>query len=248
MEKNLFLKKKWLLPVGITVVVLVLLILVFARGNTSPSSANPGISISTDNNIITNKDSISTDKIVMEKVGITKSGDFVIKVTNNNTSPVCIATVYTIFKDENNTFVEKVESSIWGICLSSNSSTLIYNDGYGKNFDKYPNYEFECELAYYDSTYSEDFIFDGLNISSKNTGKQIAVTITNNSGRALYDCEIVVAYYKDSKIVGIESATSDGITNNNSNAYLTVDYAEDKHYNNVSFDTYEIYYIGAEVE
>lgn len=113
--------------------------------------------------------------------------------------------------------------------------------GYNEDFSSYSKYEFSCELA----NISEDFIYSDLDITSKNTGKQISVTVKNNSKEVLSGIDIVIAYYKNDVIVGIKDGYSNETINPDSNAYINVEYPEDNRYKPVSFDRYEVHYINA---
>ena len=225
---------------GIAAVILsVLAIIILFSADTDDTTTGTGINVDTGSGMQSVE--VSTEKISFEKVGITKYGDFVIKVTNNNDGAVCLSTISTIFKDKDGVFVEKEEATSSFVCIPSKSSVIVYNSGYDKAYSKYENFEFSCELA----NIAEDFIYSGIHITSKNTGKQIAVTLANNSGQQISSCEVMAVYYKDNKVVGIEEGYSSDTTNTGSNCYINVDYAVDKNYNNVSFDKYEVYYINA---
>lgn len=226
---------------GIAGVILSILALIILFSNPSNTDGKTGTGITTDNGNGTSKVSVSTENVKIEKVGITKSGDFVMKVTNNNEGSVCLSSISTIYKDANGNFVEKVETDSGFVCIPAKSSTLVYNWGYDKNFKQYPNYEFSCELA----NISESFIYDKLDITSNNTGKQIAVTVKNNNEKTLTDCRVVVAYYLNNEIVGISTGYSDATTASGSNAYINIEYPQDSNYNEVSFDKYEVFYINA---
>lgn len=224
---------------GIAGVILSVLaiIIMFSSGDTKTT----GTGITTDTGSGTKRVSVSTDNIQMEKVGITKAGDFVIKVTNNNEGAVCLSSIVTVYKDKDDNFMEKVEAQDSFVCIPGKSSTLVYNWGFEKKFSKYPKYEFSCELA----NISEDFLYSDINITSKNTGKQIAVTAKNNSEETINDIKVVVAYYNKGKLVGIERGYADETVKSKSSAYINVDYPDDSNYNDVAFDKYEVYYISA---
>lgn len=222
---------------GVVLSVLALIIMFSSNDNISTT----GRGITTDSGNGTKKVSVSTDKVVMEKAGITKSGDFVIKVTNNNEGSVCLSTITTVYKDEDDNFVEKVEANESFVCIPANSSTFVYNWGYDKKFSKYPKYEFYCELA----NIPENFIYNNLDITSKNTGKQIAVTALNKTEETIESINVVAVYYKKNELVGIENGYADEKVSPNSKAYINIDYPDDSNYDEVAFDKYEIYYINA---
>ena len=178
------------------------------------------------------------ENIEIEALGITKSGDFAIKVTNNNDVPVNIDTVSTIFKDENGTFMEKVETYDSYICIDANSETIVYDWGFDEDFSQYPNYEFSFDL----SNIAEDFLYSNFEVSSTDTGDQISVQIKNNNSESVESIDVNVVYYENGSIVGIQSGYSyDSTIAEGESAYINVYYPEDADYNEVSFDEYEIY-------
>lgn len=233
-------KGKGLGIAGVVLSVLAIIILFCISKNTDGQT---GTGVTTDGgNGNLSKVSVSTQNVVMEKIGITKAGDFVIKVTNNNDGAVCLSSISTVYKDANGTFVEKVESRDSFVCIPAKSSTLVYNWGFDKDFTKYSNYEFSCELA----NISDDFVYNNIDITSTNTGKQIAVTLKNNTNKTLRSVNVVVAYYKDNEIVGVESGYSSDTISAGANAYINVDYPTDSnYYDTISFDKYEVFYINA---
>lgn len=80
---------------------------------------------------------------------------------------------------------------------------------------------------------------------SNNTGKQVAVTLANNSGFSISDASVVVLYYQGDIIVGAESGYANQTVSAGNNVYINVDYPDDSNYKNVSFDKYEVYFINA---
>jgi len=227
---------------GIAGVVLSVLAIIILFSNPTNTDGQTGTGITTDSgNGNPSRVSVSTQNVVIEKVGITKAGDFVIKVTNNNDGAVCLSSISTVYKDASGNFMEKVEAGDGFICIPAKSSTLAYNWGYDKDFTKYPNYEFSCELA----NISDSFVYDNIDITSNNTGKQIAVTLKNNTDKTINDCRVLVAYYQNNEIVGVETGYSSDTTSAGASAYINVDYPDDSNYKEVSFDKYEVYYINA---
>ena len=227
---------------GIAGVILTALALVLCFA-ISPSINTSGEGIMPDSGSGIKKVSVSTDNIVIEKVGITKYGDFVIKVTNNNEGAVCLSSITTVFKDSNGDFAISKKSDQSFVCIPAKGVTYVYNWGYKENYAQYPIYEFSCELA----NISDDFVYNGIEIKSNNTGSQIAVTLTNNSGETIKAASVIVLYYKGNDIVGVENGYSDATVANGSNAYINVDYPKDSKYNTVSFDKYEVYYTQASI-
>ena len=223
---------------GVILSVLAIIIL-FSSGDTNNTEVGTGITTDTGSGV--KEVSVSTDNITMEKIGITKAGDFVIKVTNNNEGAVCLSDIVTVYKDKDGNFMKKVNAYNSFVCIPAKSSTLVYNWGYDEEFSEYPIYEFSCELA----NIYEDFVYNGIDISSKNTGKQISVTVKNETNETLESINVVVAYYNKGKIVGIETGYTNDTTKSNSNGYINVDYPTDSDYDKVSFDKYEVYYISA---
>lgn len=227
---------------GIAGAVLSVLALIILFSNPTSTDGQTGTGVTTDGgNGNPSRVSVSTQNVVMEKVGITKAGDFVIKVTNNNDGAVCLSSISTIFKDANGNFMEKTEADSAFVCIPAKSSTLVHNWGFEKDFTQYPNYEFSCELA----NISDSFIYNNIDITSNNTGKQIAVTLKNNTDKTITDCKVLVAYYKNNEIVGVVTGYSGDTTSAGASAYMNIDYPEDSNYDEVAFDKYEVYYINA---
>lgn len=217
------------------------LIICFSNNNSTSPTTGTGKTIDTGNGTKTVQ--VSTENVVMEKAGITKVGDFVIKITNNNEGSVCLSSIKTAFKDESGNFALSKEAQQSFVVIPAHGTTYVYDWGFEENYAKYPTYEFSCELA----NIADSFVFDGINVTSNNTGKQIAVTLANNSGETITSANVVVLFYKGNEIVGAEEGYSDSSVSNGSNSYINVEYPKDSKYNEVSFDKYEVYFSKAEI-
>lgn len=192
----------------------------------------------------TKKVSVSVGEVQVEKVGLTKAGDLVVKITNNNEESVCLTDVKANFKDANGNFVisKRIETAF--MVIPGKSSVLTYFWGYREDYSQYPNVSFQSELA----NISDWFAHSGIVLTSNNTGKQIAVTVKNNSGKQITDTSVVVIYYQGNEVVGAETGYTDSDALNGEETYINVDYPDDKNYNSVPFDKYEVYYVNASVK
>lgn len=187
---------------------------------------------------------VTTEKVKVEKVGLTKAGDLVVKVTNNNKGSVCLSSIIANFKDSSGNFALKKEAENSFVVIPAESYTLVYFWGFKENYSQYPKVSFKTELA----SISEYFATTGIKLSSNNTGSQIAVTLRNNSGKTIGSSNVVVIYYNGNKVVGAETGYDNSTTSNGSEAYINVAYPKDSNYDNVSFDKFEVYYINASFE
>lgn len=208
------------------------------------NNSSTGTGITNDSGNGTNTVSVTTEKVEVEKVGLTKAGDLVVKVTNNNKGSVCLSSITANFKDSSGNFALKKDAENSFVVIPAESYTLVYFWGFGENYSQYPEVSFKTELA----NISDDFAATGIKLSSNNTGSQIAVTLKNDSGKTIDSSNVVVIYYKGNKVVGAETGYDDSTVSNGSEAYINVDYPEDSHYDNVSFDKFEVYYINASFE
>lgn len=184
------------------------------------------------------------EKIKIEYAGLTKSGDFVIKITNDNNVPVCLSSITTDYKDKDGKSVRNVNSFDSFVCVPANSFTYAFNIGFEENFSDYPKYEFDCEL----SNISDYFVYNGIDITSKDTGDQIEVELNNNSGSNIEEICVTVVYYKNNKIVGIKPGYEDETIANNEKTNIEIEYPNDEEYKEISFDKYEVYYTHASIE
>lgn len=212
--------------------------------STDTPSDTSGTGITNDSGNGTQTVKVTTDKVKMEKVGLTKAGDYVIKVTNNNEGSVCLSSITANFKDSNGNFAKSLEADNSFVVIPAKSYTYVYIWGYDENLSQYADVTFATELA----NISEDFAASGIELKSNNTGSQIAVTAKNTTGKTIESCTVVVLYYQGDTIVGVESGYSDGSTPDGSEAYINVEYPTDSDYDDVSFDKYEVYYINASYE
>jgi len=219
-------------------------IIVFAQPGVS-SDGSKGTGVTSDSGSATQKQvSVSTENVVIEKVGLTKAGDLVLKVTNNNEGAVCLSDITTNFKDANGTFQLTKNANQSFVCIPAKSTTYVYDWGFEEDYSKYPITEFTCTLA----NISEDFIYNGITLTSNDNGSEIAVTLKNDSGESISDPRALVVYYKGDTIVGVVEAypgSMDATIANGSESYLNAKYPEDKNYNKVSFDKFEVYYTSA---
>jgi hypothetical protein len=187
---------------------------------------------------------VSTDKVEMSALGITAKGDFVIKVTNNNEGSVCLSTITTVFKDANGAFAVKKAAQESFAVIPAGQSIVVHDFGYGEDFSQYPTYEFSCELA----NISDNFLAEGIEIESSDTGKQIAVTVKNGSDKTIGSTEVSVDYYAGDQIVGVDTGYADSTTAAGASTYINVDYPKDSKYKDVGFDSYQVSYIHAEIQ
>lgn len=200
--------------------------------------------------IVTGKQETVTDdglksNIVIKSIGITKNGDFAFSIENNNNQNVYIDTINVVFKDEDGNFMKKESSDAQFFGVKANSKIVNYVWGYDEDFSKYPNYEFEIELS--SDWIIENETIDNFEVISNNTGEQISVQVKNNNDFSLRSIMVLVAYYKDDKIVGcVNGYANDTTTSANGIAYINVDYPEDSEYDEVQFDNYEIFLISAD--
>lgn len=243
---NIFSKKpenKKIVIAGIILIILVGLIFSLipnSNSNQKIDDSKTGIKNDSGKSKDTSTD-ISKDKIEVEKVGLTKAGDLVVKVTNKNEASVCLSYITANFKDNSGKFALKADSNSSFVVIPSNSSTLVYFWGYDENYAQYPNVSFNVELA----NISDDFASSGIELSSNNTGSQIAVTLKNNSGKSINSSEVIVIYYSGNEIVGAETGYDFSTVPNGSEAYINVEYPDDSNYDSVAFDKYEVYYVNA---
>ena len=200
-----------------------------------------------DNNFL-NTEVDNTEKlkenVAVEGLGITANGDFAFKITNNNSEPVYIDSVNVVFKDADGNFALKEDGYVSYFAIPANTEVVNYVWGYGQDFSQYTNYDFEVQMSEYRS--EDDILCDNFEITSNNTGDQIAVEVKNNNDEAVRSMNIVVAYYQGDNIVGVETGDAYEETSAGGTAYANVDYPVDDDYNEISFDKYEVYFLGAD--
>lgn len=184
--------------------------------------------------------------ILTEEVGITKNGDYVVKLINNNNEQVYIEDVTVNFFNEKGVFQKKENVSDSFFCIPANSEILTYIWGYEQSFEKYDKSEINISTGkpFY-AYYTENF-----EIKTNDTGEQIAVEVINNNKRKLDCITVNVAFFKDGKIVGIERGISydEEIDAEGGKAYINIDYPTNS--NNIrnkeiEFDKHEIYLTSA---
>ena len=140
--------------------------------------------------------------------------------------------------------MEKVSSDSQFFGIEANTETVIYASGFKKDFTKYPNYEFEFELS---SEYmSRDIVMDNFELLANNTGEQISVQVKNNNDIEVENIHLLVAYYKNGKIVGcVDGYDFDTKAKAQGTSYINISYPEDNQYDEVEFDDYKVYLIKA---
>ena len=259
--KNKFYQKWWfwVCIVAIICVILVSIILINkgqkkdTRGDSNIQKVNSDIEDEMDDydnskqleRQVLQKNENLKKNIIIEAIGITKNGDFAFKLKNNNNEKIYVQTIETIFKDSAGNFVEKVESDASYFIVKENSEIVLYDDGYQKDFSKYPSYEFSVVLD--DSRYiAEKTVIDNLELIHNKTQDQLSKEIKNKNSIPLKDITVLVAYYKDNQNVGCKSISEYNVVSPNSSGYLNVDYPKDKEYETVEFDKYEVYLLSAE--
>lgn len=191
---------------------------------------------------ITSKKS-ALEKVDSEVVGITKKGDCVVKLKNNNNKDVYVNSASVKFYDNSGSVAEEWTSKDVGFCIPANKETYTYVYGSGMDFSKYQKTEVELNSGdpYYE--YRTD-----ISVASNNTGKQITITLTNNSDIDLDAASVNIVYYKGGNVVGINSGfTSYGSTlsKNGGKTSFNVSNPYDSNYNDLDFDDFEVYVVSA---
>lgn len=219
------------------------IVVVFSQPSATNGTSGTGVT-SDSGSSKQQKVSVSTENVLMEKVGITKAGDLVIKVTNNNEGAVCLSEITTNFKDANGVFQLSKNADQSFVCIPAKSTTYVYDWGFEQDYSQYPNCEFTCTLA----NISDSFVYNGITLTSTDNGSKIAVTVKNDSGETISSPEVIALYYQGDTIVGAETgySSSNSPITNGTEGYLNVDYPEDSKYKAVSFDKYEVYFIQAD--
>lgn len=240
----------------ISVITIILLIFTFVNlfktigdlGETFKDSFSSSEEIILNNDFLDEKDNNEKlkENVAVEGLGITASGDFAFKITNNNSEPVYIDTVNVVFKDVEGNFALKENGFVSYFAIPANTEVVNYVWGYGQDFSQYSNYEFEVQMSDFKS--DENMLCDNFEITSNDTGEQIAVEIKNNNDEAVRSMDIVVAYYQGDKIVGCETGDAYEETSAGGTAYANVDYPKDSKYQDVAFDKYEVYFLGADTD
>lgn len=181
--------------------------------------------------------------IEKEVMGITQSGDYVIKLKNNNDVPVYVDDVSVRFFDAEGNFVKKENTYDSYFCIPANNEVVTYVWGYDNNFSEYSKSEIEIMLGEPLYTYlSENF-----EVKASDTNEEIAVTIVNNNDDELDSMKINVVFLKEGSVVGIEDGSiyDEKIEANGGAAYINVDYPSDSDYEDVTFDEFKVYIISA---
>lgn len=185
------------------------------------------------------------ENIKIEYVGMTKAGDFVMKVVNNNDEPVHISEITTIYKDANDTFMKKATSNNQYFGIEANSETYVHNWGYKENYAQYPKYEFDFSFS--GSWNFNDSVIGNYEVKANNTGEHIAVEIKNNNSKSIRNVAVGTVFYKDNQIVGyVNGYDYDNTTANGKSVYVNVAYPQDGNYKDVAFDDYKVFVLNAE--
>lgn len=227
------------LAIAGVVLSVIAIVLCFVTSFNFGNSANTGVTNDSGGN--PKKVVVTADKVNVEEVGLTKAGDLVVKITNNNEGSVCLSYVYANFKDSAGNFAFKENLNNSFVCIPGNSSTMGYFWGYDRDYSQYPDVTFNCELA----NISDSFADSGVDVSSNNTGSQIAVTLKNSTGKPINHTSVVVIYYNGDEVVGAEYGSDNSTISAGGESFINVDYPTDKNYKDVEFDRFETYYVNA---
>lgn len=229
----------------ITLSVIMVLLVVTMTGCTSTDNETKTTSTNIGSNNKESEENLK-ENIKIESLGIAKNGDLVFKVINNNSNPVYINTVDIVFKDNAGNFVQKASSEIQYFTVEGNSEVVNFAYGYEKEFDKYSNYEFEFELS--SSYMQKTHITSNFEIIANDTNKQIAVSVKNNNEKDIKTMAVLVAFYKNEKIVGCQYEFNDTTIGANKTGYMNVRYPEDSNCEEISFDRYKAYLLEASID
>ena len=244
-------KQWWFYVIIALVVVVIILVIVLATGNKNNNVDNKNTSnntFETSSNSNSSFKDATVDKIKIEKVGIAKNGDFVIKITNNNNGPACISEISVDFKNKDGVFELSKSAYEMFFVVPAGGTTYNYVSDYDNiDFSKYPNFQFNCELA--GDIISRDQVYNGIELQANDVNKKLAVTLKNNSGKAIKEVDLIAVYYKNNEIVGVEDGHIYNKTiKNGSEGYTNIDYATDRQYDDVAFDKYEVYFLNATID
>jgi len=213
------------------------------------STSEEGVSSDTGEAKTNSTSSISKDKIQIELATIAKNGDAVFKITNNNDSVAYIADVTANFKDSNGNFALSESFDMPNFVIPANG--YVYNMVYktDQDFSQYPDVSFTFDVQDpVDYTFGESVVTSGLDISSQDTGSQIAVTVKNNTGKTISHVWICATYFQGDEIVGVTVTSNDPTTPADGEAYINAEYPQNSNFDNISFDRYEVCYLMAAFE
>lgn len=237
---------KKLLKLVLTIIMLssIVVMMTGCGDDDTSSSKSKKKSNNTTNNSVVEEESTNKNGVVeVEYLGITEYGDFAYKVKNNGKKPAYIESVDTIFKDADGNFVKKEESDVQYFTVEPNSEVVNYAWGYDEDYSQYPNYEFEVK---YSDSYMKDYYFtEGFEVTSNDTGKQIAVSVKNNNKKDVESMKVLVAFYNGGKIVGVQTGYASGAVKSGETGYINISYPYDSDYNKVTYDKFETYLLSA---
>lgn len=239
-EKKLY--QKWWFWVCIVLIVLIVGFAVLANNKNAPTSTTY-----TNSGIFNSKP--TKENIIIEKLAIVNEENFIINIKNNNNSKVVIDEISLILKDEDGNFIKKVDCMDSNIPLNAGQDTISYMWEYGFDFSNYSNYEFTFEIN--DDTTgmfpAELYICDNFEITSNDTGEELAVTVKNNNNENA-SVLLNVLYYKDNNIVGFSGLNITDEIAGNSQGYINIPYPTDKDGDAISFDDYKLYFVKGKIK
>ncbi len=178
--------------------------------------------------------------INIEPCGSTPDGNYIIKITNNNSEPIYISTLNTTYTNKDGNTVEKDFTSGKGIAVNSFSEIVIYNSDLGEEYAQSLTHDFNYNLSDI-SSYTKYYLYKNFEINANNTGDKITLQVKNNNDEISKDLSINVLYYENGQIVNCVTVNSEkGSTiPPGESTSINVDYPS------VEFDSYEVYFINA---
>ena len=200
----------------------------FTGSNTAAGTNN---SSNNSNNVPT---SAELSKNIITTGAVAKNGRLIVLVTNKNKVSVDME-IEVEFYDANGIIVGSGENELEGVGAKSEIAVEIYDTP--ENWDNYKVYvdvESSSVVSY----------FDKLTITHSNSNKNIAVQVTNNSEDTIEYIRVAVLYYQGDQVVGISDGSEYDIKPGRSANY-NIDYAYDKNYDDVRFDSYKVLIIEA---
>lgn len=210
--------------------IIAILLLVMSFGIVTGCSKNEGSNTATGKNETGGSSEEDINKKITTSGAVAKDGNLIVFAKNSNKSAVSME-IEVEFYDSNNKIVGNDSTSLEGV--GANSEIAVEMSSTPSSWDNYKIYADAKEATV-------NVYIDKLKISHNNNGDEIVVQTKNNSNDTISEIVVAVVYYQGKTVVGLSQDSAYDVTSGRSGNF-TLEYAYDKNYDEVKFDSYKVF-------
>ena len=161
-----------------------------------------------------------------------QDGKYAVFVENKNNVAVDYLFEFELYDESG----KKLDTAGGGYTVGANKKIVFDVDLTGETYDSYKKVVYAAKHE--DDEYKK-YYFDGISITIAKEGEDFMATFKNNNNESIGTIDATIVYYKDKKIVAVDTIFVDDINANESKKEEIYEPLDENH-NYISYDSYEV--------